>query len=131
MNAMKIQVKIQGKIDFTLTELSPEHVRAEMPICAGILNPYGTVSAGAMLWFADVCATVLVSGNGEFEVGAPGFPLGVRLNAVIVGNQKDGVLNATSKFVKRSRRLSIVRTIITGSDDQLIADITTKHVPAK
>jgi len=124
-------LKVQGEIEFTITEHSSEHVLAEMPIHSGILNPYGIVNAGAMLWFADVCATILVNGDGEFAPGVPGFPLGVSLNAHFAGNQKDGVLNATCKFVKRDRRLSIVHTIISGANNQLIADVTTKHIAAK
>lgn len=124
-------MKVQGEIEFTITERSPELVLAEMPIRSGILNPYGIVNAGAMLWFADVCASILVNGDGELAPGVPGFPLGVSLNAHFAGNQKDGVLSATSRFVKRDRRLSIVHTVIRGADNQLIADVTTKHVAAK
>jgi 1,4-dihydroxy-2-naphthoyl-CoA hydrolase len=124
-------MKIQADIEFTITDRSPQHVRAEMPVRSGILNPYGVVNAGAMLWFADVCATVLAYGKDEFVPGAPGFPLGISLNAAFVGNQKDGVFKATSSFVKRGRQLSIVRTIITGAEDRLIADVTTSHLVAK
>ncbi len=67
----------------------------------------------------------------EFAPGAPGFPLGISLNAVFVGNQKDGVFKATSKFVKRGRQLTIVRTVITGAEDRLIADVTTSHIADK
>lgn len=124
-------MKIEGTIEFTITERSREHVMGEMPVHQGVLNPYGVVNAGAMLWFADVCASVLVNGDREFALGAPGFPLGVNLNADFAGNQKDGTLYATSKFIKRSRRLNIVHTIIRGKDKQLIADVTTKHLAAK
>ena len=34
-----------------------------MPIGDGMLNPFGTVHAGALLWFADVVATVLAIGD--------------------------------------------------------------------
>ena len=55
-------MRIQGTIDFTVTEQSPERVVAVMPIQAGIKNPFGVVRAGALLWFADVAARVLVMG---------------------------------------------------------------------
>ncbi len=32
-----------GQIEFTITEQAPDRVTAEMPIQAGILNPFGTV----------------------------------------------------------------------------------------
>ena len=34
-----------------------------MPIKAGMLNPFGTVHAGAMLWLADVTGTALLFQN--------------------------------------------------------------------
>jgi 1,4-dihydroxy-2-naphthoyl-CoA hydrolase len=123
--------KIQGAIEFTITEQTPERVVGEMPVKAGILNPFGVAHAGAILWFADVCATVLALGKAEAAPGSVGFPLGVSLNANFVGNQKEGVFTANSVFVKRGRTLSVVRTTITGAEGRLIADVTTGHVPAK
>lgn len=124
-------MKVHGEIEFTITDRSADRVVAQMPVQSGVINPFGVVHAGAMLWFADVCATVLVFGKDEVVPGATGFPLGVSLNAAFVGNQKDGVLTATSSFVKRGRQMSIVRTTITGTDERLIADITTSHIAAK
>ncbi len=124
-------MKVEGKIEFSITERSADRVKAEMPVHQGILNPYGIVNAGALLWFADVCASVLVHGDREFTHGASGFPLGVSLNADFVGNQKDGVIFAVSEFIKRDRRMNVVQTTIHGQDRQLIANVTTKHLSAK
>jgi uncharacterized protein (TIGR00369 family) len=124
-------MKVHGAIEFEIIEQTPERVVADMPVKAGILNPFGVAHAGAMLWFADVCATVLAFGKADANPGASGFPLGISLNANFVGNQKDGVFKATSVFVKRGRSLSVVRTTITGAEGRLIADVTTSHVPAK
>jgi len=55
-------MRVEGRIDFTILEQEPEQVVSEMPIQPGILNPYGVVHAGAILWFADVTATVLGDG---------------------------------------------------------------------
>lgn len=124
-------MRIQGAIDFTITERSAERVLAEMPVTAGIKNPYGGVHAGAMLWFADVTATVLVLGPGEASEGMKGFPLAISLNANFLGNQTDGVFRAVSSFVKKGRTVSVVRTVVYGTDDKLIADVTTSHVLSK
>jgi 1,4-dihydroxy-2-naphthoyl-CoA hydrolase len=124
-------MKVAGEIEFTITAQSTERVEAEMPVRAGVLNPFGVTHAGAMLWFADVCATVLAAGTAQFAPGGAGFPLGVALQANFVGNQRDGVLRATSVFVKRGKLLSVVRTTITGEGGRLIADVTTSHVPAR
>ena len=123
--------KVQGSIEFTIVEQTPDRVVGEMPVTPGILNPFGVAHAGAILWFADVCATVLAFGKAEMTPGAAGFPLGISLNANLVGNQKSGAFTVTSAFVKRGRTLSVVRTTITGAEGRLIADVTTGHVPAK
>ena len=124
-------MNVEGQIAFRVTEQGPERVVGEMPVTPGILNPFGVAHAGAMLWFADVCATVLAAGTSDFKPGMPGFPLAINLNANLVGNQKDGVFTATSSFVRRGKRLSIVRTMVTGNDGRLLADVTTSHMPAQ
>lgn len=121
-------MRIQGQIDFTLTEWTADRVRGEMPVQAGIKNPYGVAHAGAILWFADVAATALVMGPGELAEGMKGFPLAIALNANFLGNQTSGVFSAESVFVKRGRTVSVVRTTVHGADGKLIADVTTNHV---
>jgi 1,4-dihydroxy-2-naphthoyl-CoA hydrolase len=124
-------VRVQGSIDFTLTERSPERVVAEMSVQEGIKNPFGVVHAGAMLWFADVAATALVMSVGAAELGMKGFPLAISLNANFLGNQKEGSFKAISTFVKKGKTVSVVRTSVMGADGKLIADITTSHVLSK
>ena len=124
-------MRITAQIEFTITDRSDDRVVGEMPVQPGILNPFGVAHAGALVWFADVCATVLAAGRTDFVPGAGDFPLGVGLNAHFMSNQQAGVLTATSVFVKRGRRLSVVRTTITGDGGRIVADITTSHVPAK
>ena len=124
-------MNVTGQIEFSITKVSSEEVVGEMPVQSGILNPFGVAHAGAMLWFADVCATILAFGSTEFVAGATGFPLAINLSAALLGNQKDGVFTATSRFVKRGRQLIIVRTAVTGAAGRLIADVTTSHIAAQ
>ncbi len=124
-------MKVNGKIEFEIVEQSAQKVVGRMPVQAGILNPYGTIHAGAMLWFADVCATVLAFGGGEVEAGQAGFPLAIQLSANLVGNQKDGELKAEAVYVKKGKRLSVVRTTVSGADGRILVDVTTSHVPAQ
>ena len=124
-------MKIEGRLEFEITEQTSERVVSEMLIQSGILNPFGVVHAGAMLWFADVTATVLAFGSTEFSHGVSGFPLAINLQANFTGNQKAGKLKAVASFVKKGRTVSIVRTTVFGDNDRLIADVTTTHVPAK
>ena len=121
-------MRVQGTIDFIIVEQSIERVVAEMPVTDGIRNPFGVAHAGAMLWFADVTATVLVKGPGEATEGMKGFPLAISLNANFLGNQRDGAFKAAAVFVKKGKTVSVVRTTITGADDKLVADVTTSHV---
>lgn len=125
-------MKKQGSIEFTVVERSAERVVSEMPIQAGVKNPFGVVHAGAILWFADVSATILVmGGSAQPSEGMTGFPLAVNLNANFIGNQTQGTLKAVATFVKRGRTISVVRTAVYGEADRLIADITTNHVLSK
>jgi uncharacterized protein (TIGR00369 family) len=119
---------VHGTIVFTIVERSAERVVGEMPVQPGILNPHGVAHAGALLWFADVCATSLLLEDGDAAAGS--FPLAIQLSAAFLANQRDGVFRATSTFVKRGRRVSVVRTAVTGAGGRVIADVTTNHVRA-
>ncbi|QKK01257.1 MAG: PaaI family thioesterase [Pseudomonadota bacterium] len=121
-------MRVKGEIDFTLTEWTAGRVVAEMPVTAGIKNPFGVAHAGAILWFADVAATALVMGPGEAREGMKGFPLAISLNASLLGNQASGAFKAVSEFVKRGKTVSVVRTAVSGEGDKPIAEVTTSHV---
>ena len=124
-------MEFEGSIQFSIIEQSKDKVTGEMPIHTGIKNPYGVVHVGAILWLADVCATVLVLGSSQVAEGQKGFPLAINLNSNFAGNQSDGTFKAMSSFVKRGKTVSIVRTTVFGEDNKLIADVTTNHVLAK
>ena len=124
-------MKVQGSIEFNVIERSADRVVSEMPVAAGIKNPYGVVQAGAMLWFADVTASLLVMGPQEMSEGMQGFPLAINLNANFLSNQTEGSFKAVSSFVKRGRTVSVVRTTVYGAADKVIADVTTSHVLTK
>ncbi len=121
-------MRVQGTIDFSITERSAERVVGEMPVGSGIKNPFGTVHAGAILWFADVVATVLVMDVASVSEGMKGFPLAISINANLLGNQKDGVLKAVAAYVKKGRTVGVVRTMVYGSEEKLVADVTTSHM---
>ena len=124
-------MNVEGRIEFQVVEQTSERVISEMPIQPGIKNPYGAVHAGAMLWLADVTATVLAMGSTEFSEGMSGFPLAITLNANFASNQREGKLKAVASFVKKGRTVSIVRTTVFGENDKLIADVTTTHIKAE
>jgi 1,4-dihydroxy-2-naphthoyl-CoA hydrolase len=121
-------MKFEGSIEFSVTERTRDRVVSEMPVTAGVRNPFGVVHAGAMLWLADVTATILVMGPEQASEGMKGFPLAISLNANFLGNQKEGSFKAVSTYVKRGRTVSVVRTTVYGAGDKVVADVTTSHV---
>jgi len=124
-------MEFTGSITFSVLEQTKDRVVGEMPIHAGIKNPYGVVHVGAILWFADVCATKLVLGSHPASAGMKGFPLAISLNANFIGNQTEGVFKAIATFVKQGKTVSIVRTSVYGEGDKLITDVTTNHIASK
>ncbi len=123
--------KRTGEIEFYIEERGEDRVVSRMPISKGALNPFGTIHAGAMLWLADVTATVLAIGSTQLGEKGQGFPLAINLNANLLGNQRGGEVRAEARFVRKGKRVTVVRTRVTGDNDRLLAEVTTNHVPAK
>ena len=119
-----------GSISFTIQERSNECVVSRMPVQKGILNPFGVVQAGALIWLADVTASILVLEAHKVEASGKGFPLAIDLHTSLFGNQKDGEIKAEARFVRRGRKVSVVRTRLLGNGDKLLAEMTSTHVPA-
>lgn len=122
--------KKTGKIEFLIKERKDDYVISTMPVKEGVLNPFGTVQAGAMLWLADVCATVLALGSVEIGPDGKGFPLVINLNSHLLSNQRQGEIRAEARFVRNGKRVKVVRTRVTGEAEQLLAEVTSTHIPA-
>ncbi|RJQ77959.1 MAG: PaaI family thioesterase [Desulfobacteraceae bacterium] len=120
-----------GAIEFIIEERSADCVTSRMPVQEGILNPFGVVQAGALLWLADVTASVLVLEAQPADDRGEGFPLAIDLHTCLFGNQRDGAIRAEARFVRQGRRVSVVRTRILGKDSKLLAEVTSTHVPAR
>ena len=120
-----------GKLEFLIEERREDCVVSRMPVIPGALNPFGTVQAGAMLWLADVTATVLAIGSADIGAEGQGFPLAININANLLSNQRGGEILAEAHFVKKGKRVTVVRTRVTGDGGRLLAEVTTTHVPAK
>ncbi|MEO1910571.1 MAG: PaaI family thioesterase [Paracoccus sp. (in: a-proteobacteria)] len=121
---------LSGQIQFDIIGVSDTEAEGEMQVQAGILNPFGTIHAGALIWFADVIATNLVLGGEQVREGMDSFPVAVTLNGQLLANRRDGVLTATARWVKRGRRLSTVRTEVRDQDDRVLLDLTSTHISA-
>ncbi len=133
MESMKehiLSTKRSGIIEFFIEERQDDCVTSRMPVTEGILNPFGTVQAGAMLWMADVTATIMAIGKTEIGEDGKGFPLAVDLHTTLLGNQHDGEIRAEARVVRRGKRVIVVRTRVTGNQGRLLAEVTTTHIPA-
>ena len=119
-----------GNIEFFIEERGEDCVISRMPVAKGILNPFGTIQAGAMIWLADVTASVLAIGSQEIGSDRKGFPLAVDLHTTLIGNQRDGEIKAEARFIKRGRKIIVIRTRITGNEGRLLAELTSTHIPA-
>ena len=121
-----------GNIHFTIEEMTPDRVVGKMAVQSGILNPFGTVHAGAMIWFADVAATICAIGEPEsVDNDGRGFPLAIDLHTVLISNQEDGILTATATPVRRGKKIVIVRTEVTGKNDRTLIEMTSTHLRAQ
>jgi acyl-coenzyme A thioesterase PaaI-like protein len=83
-----------------------------------------------MIWMADVTATVLAIGSAELGQKGQGFPLAINVNANLLGNQREGDILAEARFVRKGKRVTVIRTRVTGDKGRLLAEVTTTHVPA-
>ncbi|MEQ3641976.1 MAG: PaaI family thioesterase [Paracoccus sp. (in: a-proteobacteria)] len=120
-----------GQIEFEITGVNEQEATGEMTVTAGILNPFGTIHAGALVWFADVVATNLVLGGEQPQEGMDNFPVAITLNAQLLTNRRDGVLTALASWMRRGRRISTVRTQVTDADGAVLLDLTSTHVSAR
>ena len=123
--------KRTGNIEFTIEERNQEYVISRMPVAEGMLNPFGVVQAGAMIWLADVTASVLALEGQTIEDDGKGFPLAINVHTNLVGNQRDGEITAEARFVKQSRSVMVIRTSLLGTGGRLPAEATTTHVKAR
>ncbi len=119
-----------GNLEFYIEERTEDHVVSRMPVKQGMLNPFGTVHAGAMVWMADVTATVMAIGDTEIGGDGRGFPLAVDMHTTLLGNQRDGEIKAEARVVRRGKRVIVIRTRVTGNAGRLLAELTTTHIPA-
>lgn len=120
-----------GNIEFFIEERSADYVISRMPVSPGMLNPFGTIQAGAMIWLADVTASVLAIEAQTVGEDGKGFPLAIDIHTTLVGNQKGGEVRAEARFVSRGNTVMVIRTRVSGNNDKLLAEITTTHIKAK
>ncbi len=117
-------------LDLQFDTEDEEHVVCRMAVTDNIRNRQGAVHAGAFLAMADMMATILARQGVEIGPNGEGFPLAIDVHSTLLANQRDGEVRGESRIVRRGRRVTVVRTRITGDGDRLLAEVTTTHIPA-
>jgi 1,4-dihydroxy-2-naphthoyl-CoA hydrolase len=94
-------------------------------------NPTGAINGGVILSLADNLATG-AAGHAYFEkTGEQAFMVGVDVHASMLSNQQGGDIHARAHVVRVGRRVTVIRTSVTGDGGKLLAEITTTHIPAR
>lgn len=104
--------------------------QGRMQIDDAMRNPFGTVHAGALVWFADVVATRAAANGEVIGPQGQGFPLAVTLSAQLLANRREGVLHASATIIRRGRRITVIRTEVRDEAGELLLDFTSTHTPA-
>ncbi len=121
----------QHSLSFSVVEKTADTARAEMETSSDMLNPFGTVHAGALIWFADVTATHCALGDTVVAEDGKGFPLAIDLHTVLAGNVPAGhKIYATSHTKKRGRKLVVVHTDVKSEEGKLLIQLTSTHMIA-
>lgn len=102
---------------------------ARMRIEERHLNPNGAIHGGAILSLADNTATGMANSANRGPGGDGPFMVAIDLHAVFLANQQGGVITAEARVVRRGRRVTVIRTIVTGDGGRKLAEVTTTHVP--
>lgn len=94
-------------------------------------NPTGNINGGVIISLADNLATGCAGDHWSSKFNDEGFMVGIDLHAVMLSNQLGGTIVARSEPVRVGKRVTVIRTIVTGTNDRLLAEITTTHIPVK
>ena len=108
-----------------VVEISDEHAIAEVEVTDHVRQQTGAVHASVMIAIADLAASSL-AGRAS---GASG-PLAIDIHASLVANQTSGTIRAEARFIRHGRRVSMVRTLVTGDEGRTLAQVTVTLVPA-
>lgn len=110
-------------------ELDDVHAVARLEIADYHKTPVGAVHAGVLMALADNTATILANRANAVGRALGGFMVSIDLHAVLLSNQTEGELRAEARVVRRGRRVTVIRTAVTGAGGRLLTEVTTTHVP--
>lgn len=111
-------------------EISNEQAISRLDTQPHHLNPLGAIHGGALMALADNTATRMAN---QANAGGPNdgrFMVVIDAHATFLGNQPGGVVTAEATPVRVGRRITVIRTRVTGDGDRLLLELTTTHIPA-
>ena len=111
-------------------EITAKHAITRLQTEAHHLNPTGAIHGGALMALADNTATRMAN---HANAGGPNdgrFMVGIDAHATFLGNQPGGLVTAEATPVRVGRRITVIRTRVTGDEDRLLLELTTTHIPA-
>ncbi len=129
-DAPERQSPLGRNLGIVVVEEDADHVRARMPIEERHQNPMGAIHGGALVSLADNTATAMANRVNQDGDGQGPFMVAIDLHTVFLANQQGGVVEAESRVVRRGRRVTVIRTVVTGDQGRVLAEVTTTHVPA-
>lgn len=110
-------------------DAEPGCLRSRIVIEPHHCNPTGFVNGGVFLSLADNLATGMANVAYFEKTGERAFMVGIDVHASMLSNQKGGTIFAESRVVRAGRRVTVIRTTVTGDGGKLLAEVTTTHVP--
>jgi 1,4-dihydroxy-2-naphthoyl-CoA hydrolase len=118
-------------LGFELVEADASHAVARLSVDPERhTTPLGAVHTGTIVALADNTATQLAN---RAQQGGPNegrFMLAIDLHCTLLANQQGGTIVAEARPVRVGRRVTVVRTAVTGEGGRLLAEVTTTHIPA-
>lgn len=127
---MTPQSPLAAQLGIEVVEAAAERTVAHLDIRDAHKTPTGVVHSGAILSLADDCATVMANRANDDGPNPGAFMVLIDLHSTMLGNQSEGRLVAESRIVRCGRRVTVVRTVVTGAGDRPLAEVTTTHIPA-
>ncbi len=106
-------------------------VSAKIDIQPHHCNPTGNINGGVIISLADNLSTGAANRAYTEKTGKRAFLVGVDLHAVMLANQQGGTIRGVAEPVRVGRRITVIRTRVLGTDDRLLAEVTTTHVPVE
>ena len=116
-------------LGFEAEQIEAGHSTSRLVTRPHHLNPTGAIHGGALISLADNVATRMANRAQDGGPNQGKFMSGIDLHATFLSNQLGGTVTATARPVRVGRRVTVIRTQVTGDNDKLLLELTTTHIP--